>query len=127
MQDGATVLLSIPADTRFVALTRAAAAGLAAEFDFTMDELEDLRVGVDEVVTVLIEAAAAQPVELTYRIIAPAADDDGGSTGIEIAGRCEGASDLALDELTRRILAAVVDDVTVGADGIAIVKYRSDA
>ena len=32
----------IPAESRFVALTRVAAASLAADLDFTVDEIEDL-------------------------------------------------------------------------------------
>ncbi len=42
------VQLRIPADSAFLAVLRTATAGLAARLDFTLDDIEDLRIAVDE-------------------------------------------------------------------------------
>ncbi len=42
------VELSVPADPAYLAVLRTATAGLAARADMTIDEIEDLRIAVDE-------------------------------------------------------------------------------
>ena len=43
MTEKTEITVTIPADSRFVALVRVMAASLAAELDFTMDEIADVR------------------------------------------------------------------------------------
>src|SRR5919202_3533665 len=43
-----TVDLRVPADPAYLAVLRTATAGLAARLDLTLDEIEDLRIAVDE-------------------------------------------------------------------------------
>jgi serine/threonine-protein kinase RsbW len=43
-----TVELEVPADPAYLAVLRTATAGLAARLDLTIDEIEDLRIAVDE-------------------------------------------------------------------------------
>ena len=38
----------MPADGAYLSVLRTATAGLAARLDFTLDEIEDLRIAVDE-------------------------------------------------------------------------------
>lgn len=62
------VELSVPALAQYVAVVRAATAGLAARLDLTLDRIEDLRIAVDEACTLLVHApgseqAAAQSAE----------------------------------------------------------------
>jgi serine/threonine-protein kinase RsbW len=52
------VLLTVPADGAYVGVLRTAAAGLAARLHFTLDEIEDLRIAVDEACAMLIKLAA---------------------------------------------------------------------
>ena len=59
------VELTVPALAQYVAVVRAATAGLAARLDLTLDRIEDLRIAVDEACTLLVhapdsEAAASQ-------------------------------------------------------------------
>lgn len=49
--------LSLPADGAYVAVLRMATAGLAARLDFTLDDIEDLRMAVGEASAILLDRA----------------------------------------------------------------------
>lgn len=53
----AEVILSVPADSAYLSVVRTAAAGLGARLDFTVDEIEDLRIAVDEACVLLLSQA----------------------------------------------------------------------
>ncbi len=55
MQDH--VQVSMPADGAYLSVLRTATAGLAARLDFTLDEIEDLRIAVDEACAMLLNQA----------------------------------------------------------------------
>jgi hypothetical protein len=119
------ISVTIPAESRFVALTRMAVASLATELDFTIAEIDDLRIGTDELVAALIEWAqdhGAPRVALTYRLAGDV---------LELSGRVEGGSDGAgsgdddlLDDLTRRIFEGVVDEYEISPGGGRVLKRR---
>ena len=48
------VELRLPADPAYLSVLRTATAGLAARLDFTLDEIEDLRIAVDEACAMLL-------------------------------------------------------------------------
>jgi serine/threonine-protein kinase RsbW len=48
------VVLVVPADGSYLAVLRTATAGLAARLQFTLDEIEDLRIAVDEACAMLL-------------------------------------------------------------------------
>jgi serine/threonine-protein kinase RsbW len=50
-----TVNLRVPADPAYLAVIRTATAGLAARLDLTLDEIEDLRIAVDEACGLLLD------------------------------------------------------------------------
>ena len=52
-----TVEIRLPADSAYLSVLRTATAGLAARLDFTLDEIEDLRIAVDEACAMLLPAA----------------------------------------------------------------------
>ena len=54
-QDHVTV--SMPAEGAYLSVLRTATAGLAARLDFTLDEIEDLRIAVDEACAMLLTQA----------------------------------------------------------------------
>ena len=54
------VRLSLPASPRFLAAARVVAASLGAESGLSVDDLEDLRLGVNELVSLLVEARGAR-------------------------------------------------------------------
>jgi len=48
------VEVRLPADGAYLSVLRTATAGLAARLDFTLDEIEDLRIAVDEACAMLL-------------------------------------------------------------------------
>ena len=51
------VRLRLPADGAYLSVLRSATAGLAARLDFTIEEIEDLRIAVDEACALLLPSA----------------------------------------------------------------------
>jgi serine/threonine-protein kinase RsbW len=51
------VEVRLPAQGAYLSVLRTATAGLAARLDFTLDEIEDLRIAVDEACAILLQQA----------------------------------------------------------------------
>jgi serine/threonine-protein kinase RsbW len=51
------VQVRLPAEGAYLSVLRTAAAGLAARLDFTLDEIEDLRIAIDEACAMLLSQA----------------------------------------------------------------------
>lgn len=110
------VQLILPAEAGSVRLARLVAAGVATDAGFSIDDTEDLRVAVSELVALLIDGLD-DPVDvatLTYR-------HNPGE--VEVAGECAGASpghgEPPVDDLALEILRVVVDDHSfTAADGV---------
>ena len=64
--DHDVVQLGVPADGAYLAILRTATAGIAARLQYTLDEIEDLRIAVDEACAMLL-AVTQQGGELTCR------------------------------------------------------------
>ncbi|MFV2009804.1 MULTISPECIES: ATP-binding protein [unclassified Micromonospora] len=64
--DDDVVLLTVPADGGYLSVLRTATAGLAARLHFALDEIEDLRIAVDEACAMLL-AVAARDADLQCR------------------------------------------------------------
>jgi serine/threonine-protein kinase RsbW len=73
------VLLTVPADVGYLGVLRTATAGLAARLHFALDEIEDLRIAVDEACAMLL-AIASRGAELQCRF---AVSDD--ALAVEVA------------------------------------------
>jgi serine/threonine-protein kinase RsbW len=65
-----TVQLRVPADPAYLAVIRTASAGLAARLDLTLDEIEDLRIAVDEACAMLLDHQShpGQELEASFTI-----------------------------------------------------------
>ena len=57
--EGDVVVLVVPADNSYLAVLRTATAGLAARLAMTLDQIEDLRIAVDEACAILVPLAVA--------------------------------------------------------------------
>jgi len=62
------VVLSVPAAGAYLGVLRTATAGLAARLQFTLDEIEDLRIAVDEACAMLLPIATPDA-ELSCRFM----------------------------------------------------------
>jgi hypothetical protein len=111
VHDNTEVRLAVPASPEFLRLARLTAAGVASRMGFTYDEVEDLRIAIDELcLTVVGATARAGSLELRYTF-------DAEGLVVEGAGRFDDAPVTApeLSPLSRQILSAVVDEHDVAA------------
>ncbi len=60
------VELRVPAESAYLAILRTATAGIAARMNFTLDDIEDLRIAVDEASSLLL-AVASEGAQLACR------------------------------------------------------------
>ncbi len=120
-EPGDTVRLSLPAATRYLAAARVVATSLGAESGLTVDDLDDLRLGVNELVSLLVESAAPGT-----RIDLEFAAGDGEVT---VRGRLDGEvgpdGPSEIDELTRRIVDAVADHHELDGTTFSLTKVSS--
>ncbi len=105
------VRLAVPASPEFLRLARVTATGLASRLGFTFDDVEDLRLAIDEMCFTLIgPKGRSGSIELVYRIL---------DRALEVAGTIA-ADELAtpdLSEWSDQILNALVDEHEVWGDG----------
>ena len=118
------VELVVPARNRFVSAARLVAAAVATDVDFTVDDLDDVRIAIDESMTVLI--AAASPSESIRITFAASAPDEDGPGRVRIVGAVTSerltASRPPVDALVTHILTAVTDEYDLAADRFEFVK-----
>ncbi len=63
------VTVRMPADGAYLSVLRTATAGLAARLDFTLDDIEDLRIAVDEACAMLLgQAIPGSSLECTFSL-----------------------------------------------------------
>ncbi len=118
MRLDSSVTLTIPSEMRFVSMARVAAAGLAAEFDFSIEDIDDLRMGVNELVAVLVDAVDGRPLTLEFDV-----DDDG---AFVVTADAPGiAFEEVADDLTLRIIRAVADGLECSDGRCTMTKRRS--
>jgi len=102
--------LRIPSDPRLLRLARVTAAALAAELAFTVQDIEDLRIAVDELAAAAIEGCPPDgTLVLSYAV-------DGQSLTVD--GRVPGAgSPPELHPVAMDLLGLVADGHELGTDG----------
>lgn len=122
---GEQVRLVLPTTPHLLRVARLTAAGLAGRLGFSFDEIEDVKIAVDELCFALV-GARGRPgsLALTYTL-------EVGALLIEGVATYEGTPpDLAPTELSSQILAAVVDEHELSADGdrrrFRLVKRRAE-
>jgi serine/threonine-protein kinase RsbW len=63
------VTVRLPAASAYLSVLRTATAGLAARLDFTLDEIEDLRIAVDEACAMLlVQAVPGSDLECEFEL-----------------------------------------------------------
>jgi serine/threonine-protein kinase RsbW len=118
------VRLEVPAAPEFLRISRIMAAGVASRVGFTLDEVEDLRIAIDEVCFSLV-GARGRTGTITLRYVL-----DGDQLAVEGIGRFSDGlgNEPVVSALSDQILAAVVDEchLAAGAEGptFRLVKRR---
>ncbi|HSK27222.1 MAG TPA: anti-sigma regulatory factor [Jiangellales bacterium] len=108
---GERVELRLPADSAYLAVLRTAAAGLAARLDFTLDEIEDLRIAVDEACALLLpRIAEGDGLTCVFTIEAD-------TLGVEVSARTTDADPPRRDSFAWTVLTALAGEVDASADG----------
>ncbi|HUI48391.1 MAG TPA: hypothetical protein VL119_06825 [Acidimicrobiia bacterium] len=102
-QPGNVVRLTVPATLEFARIIRLTGSGVASRLGFDVEEIENLRVAIDELASLAIEAAGGPELEISF--VATESE-------LRIIGRApgRGGADVGIDALTAQILKAVVDD-----------------
>ncbi|MBV9659826.1 MAG: hypothetical protein JO337_01575 [Acidimicrobiales bacterium] len=105
------VRLVVPARPEFLRLARVTAAGLAGRLGFSYDEIEDLRLAIDELCFGLTGSTGRHgTVELTYRI-------EPGTLTVQGHGKfLEAINPIGLTDLSKVILGALVDEHSLSTD-----------
>ena len=102
-----TVHLEIPASGAYLAVVRAAATGLAAQLQFTYEEIDDLRIAVDEACTQLLaRRGGASTLNVAYHLAEAELRVD-----VSIEAPDGGRPPLARDTFAWQILSAMTDEV----------------
>lgn len=115
-----TIELSLPGHPRHLSAARAVAASLGADLGFDVDEIDDLRLAVDEALSVLLDRTGADD---DRRLVVRFGT---GADGVIVSMRCDpplpalDADDL--DELAVRILTAVTDSFETSGGGLTVTK-----
>ncbi len=101
----------MPAAPEFLRISRIMAAGVASRVGFTLDEVEDLRIAIDEVCFSLV-GARGRTGTITIRYLL-----DADQLAVEGMGHfSDGLSnEPTVSALSRQILAAVVDECELSA------------
>jgi len=107
------VRLAVPARPEFVGLARVTAAGLASRLGFTFDQVEDLRLAIDEMCFGLTGSKGKDGILELRFLLSP--------EGLTVQGRGSFSppGPVHLSELSKVILDALVDEHSIsdGADG----------
>ncbi|MDQ3765866.1 MAG: ATP-binding protein [Actinomycetota bacterium] len=118
------VTLRIPAEPAYVQVIRLIAAGLASRLKLTLEDIDDLRIAVDELATYLVGRHGREGTLEVHFVLH--------ADRIEIQGRGDFPAGekvrTDLTELSRMILETVADSASLeaidGAPGFALTKKR---
>jgi len=113
------ITLTFPVGPEHIRLARLVASGLVAQLDYGLDDLEDLRIAVDELCALVV--AHARPdamIEVLFEV-------DGDEVSVRAIAPAAPNGEVEIDELSRLILLAAVDaHDLVRQDGSVVGRLR---
>ena len=119
------VELRIPADSAFLAVLRTATAGLAARLDFTHDDIEDLRIAVDEACAMVLPQARP-----TTQLVC-AFELEAHRLTVAVTAECDDPRPPNRDGFAWTVLAALTSEVSAEVEGsrltVTLSRGTSDA
>ena len=109
VDDGSSSSVSIrlPATARYLRVARLTASSLAADLDFDMDQLDEVKVAVDELGAALLGPAGEGELELVF---------DTTDNELSVRGRRRARNDLTLDPIAVELLEIVTDAYDLRTD-----------
>ena len=120
-----TVVLRLPAQGAYLSVLRTATASLASRLDFTIDDIEDLRIAVDEACAMLLaQAVAGADLTCTFEL-------EGDAIAVAVSVPTLDGDTPSRDTFAWTVLTALAGEVdaTVDADKvvtISLLKHRFD-
>ena len=120
------VTIKLPAAGAYLSVLRTATAGLAARLDFTLDEIEDLRIAVDEACAMLLaQAVPGADLDCTFTLA-------GDSIRVGVSVLTLDGQQPSRDTFAWTVLSALAGEVDSTADvddrvTITLLKRRSGA
>ncbi|HYO39635.1 MAG TPA: ATP-binding protein [Nocardioidaceae bacterium] len=105
------VELRIPADSAYLSVLRTATAGLAARLDFTLDDIEDLRIAVDEACAMVLPQARENS-DLTC-----AFDLEATRLTVAVTAECDSPRPPDREGFAWTVLSALTSEVSADVDG----------
>jgi serine/threonine-protein kinase RsbW len=116
---GDFVELRLPPNPVYLAVLRTATAGLAASLDFTLDEIEDLRIAVDEACAILMpDVVAGELLDCLFAL-------EGDVLDVTVSARIDGDHRPEQGSFGWTVLEALAGSVESGAkDGRAYLRLR---
>jgi len=99
------VVITLPADSAYLSVLRTATAGLAARLDFTIDEIEDLRIAVDEACAMLLpQAVSGADITCEFEL-------EDGSIRVSVSVLTDDGEQPSRDTFAWTVLSALAGDV----------------
>ena len=116
---GTAIHLTIPASTEHVALARSTAAAAAAHADLTLDQIEDVRLAVDEAVSQVLGDAATDS-SITCEFVY-----SDGALDVRVVGTAATGALPDRDSFGWTVLTALTDSAAAEvSDGIVTISLR---
>ena len=110
-----TVELTVPADPAYVSVLRAVTASLAARHDLTLDEVDDLRIAVDEACAILLpQAVPGASLYCSFWV-------RDSSLTVEVSTTCESPRIPSEHGFAWRVLSALAHEATAHVSGQRLV------
>jgi serine/threonine-protein kinase RsbW len=119
------VVLRLPALGAYLSVVRTATASLASRLDFTLDDIEDLRIAVDEACAMLLsQAVAGADLECTFELASDA-------IGVSVRVATLDGVPPTRDTFAWTVLTALAGEVDATADAdrivtISLLKRRAE-
>jgi anti-sigma regulatory factor (Ser/Thr protein kinase) len=108
----------VPLRTRYASTVRVIAASLGAEAGFTVDEIDDVRLALDEVFSLLAQHHVGERVRTSFRL-----DEHELIATLTLES---GPVDVEPDDLAANILRSVVDRYQFSPEGVTLSKRASE-
>jgi serine/threonine-protein kinase RsbW len=120
-----SVVLRLPAQAAYLSVLRTATAALASRLDFTLDDIEDLRIAVDEACAMLlVQAVAGADLTCGFELSSD-------SVAVRVSVPTVDGEVPSRDTFAWTVLTALTGDVDAGVDAdqvvtISLVKHRAE-